>query len=128
MLITLSFPETLVPPDSIRTLEVYPPPGQGSLAAVRILIPEDCRGGVKVKGFSAVNAGQPVPFFYGRDFLGELFDGDEGRDVPYGLLPRVPADPDTPFTLTIHNPSLTPRMFRAEVKVESQDHPSGATS
>jgi hypothetical protein len=84
-----------------------------------LLIPKGYREGVEVDNISVRNRGAEVPFIC-KPFHGELFDGNENRRVPYGKLPLVPADPGGDIVLVIHNTTLEPTRFMAEMTVMEQ--------
>jgi hypothetical protein len=87
----------------------------------RFFVPEGYRKGIRIVNISVCNRGGMVPFFSGRDFYAELFDGKlldgEPRDKPYGVLPRVPADPGSVVEVIVWNTTLEELPFTAELLV-----------
>jgi len=81
----------------------------------KLFIPEEHRAGMEIENVSVMNRGAEVPFIC-KPFRGELFDG-RPRQTPYGSLPLVPADPGGVIALDVHNTTLEPRSFRAEMTV-----------
>lgn len=96
---------------------------EGSVTPTQLLIPPDCAEGMIVINVIVYNRQMETPFMDGqRRWHAELFDGAlvDGlpRNVPYGSLPRVKTDPNTPVEIIVENPTLVDRPFALALVVD----------
>jgi hypothetical protein len=80
----------------------------------RLYVPREVASGMEVRNvFVPDGVEEQVPLLDGRAWHAELFDGDrrdgQYRDVPYGLLPRVPAKVDATIVVEVKNPTVHDR-------------------